>query len=90
MFFMVTYNIDDRFCPCGNKWIFIPASLSFGDYYYCEKCDKIFVPTVEERTKEWFEKNYRTDRLCELKNLARIVEARAKVTKDDLKRLGYI
>lgn len=62
----------------------------FSDYYYCEKCDKIFAPTVEEKTKEWFEENYITNRRTELINLARIVKARAKVTKSDLKKLGYL
>ena len=87
---MVTYDINDTYCPCGEKWTRVKASLKFGDYYYCEKCDKIFTPTVEEKTKEWFEENFVSDRRTELINLARIVEARAKVTNADLKKLGYL
>jgi hypothetical protein len=87
---MVTYNIDDKYCHCGNKWIRVKSSLLFGDYYYCEKCDKIFTPTVEEKTKQWFDRNYNTDRRAELINLARITKARAMVTNADLKKLGYL
>lgn len=87
---MVTYDIDDTYCPCGEKWVRVKSSLNFSDYYYCEKCDKIFTPTVEEKTKEWFEENFASDRRTELINLARIVEARAKVTTADLKKLGYL
>lgn len=87
---MVTYNIDDRYCPCGEKWIRVKSSFIFGDYYYCEKCNKIFTPTVEEKTKEWFEENFVSDRRTELINFARIVKARAKVTNADLKKLGYL
>lgn len=87
---MVTYNIDDTYCPCGKKWIRVKSSLKFSDYYYCEKCDKIFTPTVEEKTQEWFDKNYISDRRTELIDLARMVEARSKVTNEDLKKLGYL
>ena len=87
---MVTYDIDDTYCTCGEKWIRVKSSFKFGDYYYCEKCDKIFTPTVEEKTKEWFEENFISDMRTELINLARIVEARAKVTNADLNKLGYL
>jgi len=88
---MVSYNLDDTYCPCGEKWTFVPASLSFGDYYFCKKCDKIFRPTIEELTKDWFFETFKSyNKYDDLKKLASIVEARKKVTLDDLKRLGYI
>lgn len=90
VFIMVTYDINDTYCPCGKKWIRVESSLIFGDYYYCEKCDKIFTPTIEEKTKEWFEERFNTEKRTELINLARITKAREMVTNADLKKLGYL
>ena len=87
---MVTYSIDDTFCPCGEKWTRVESSLVFGDYYYCKGCDKIYTPTVEEKSKKWFEDNYVSDRRQVLINKANIVEARQKVTLKDLIKLGYL
>jgi hypothetical protein len=86
----VTYQIDDRFCPKGHKWIRHNASLLFSDCYYCKDCDKIFIPTVKELTKEWFEKNYNSRRFEEIKQDCFRSEAMNKVTKDDLVKLGYL
>lgn len=86
----VTYNIDDRFCECGHMWIRVNFSNLFSDYYYCEHCDKIFTPTVEEKTKEWFKENHLLERREQLIDYANTIRARAKVTNEDLKKLGYI
>lgn len=87
---MVTYDINDKYCPCGNSWIRVPSSTLFGDCYYCEKCDKIFQPTVKELTRDWFKENYVSDRFEQIKRLAKIVDARSKVTNNDLIKLGYL
>jgi len=82
------YMVKD-FCPKGHKWIFVSASLLSDDYFYCAECDKIYGITVKEIPKKWFDKNYNTDRFGRMKELALIKEARTKVTKDDLVKLGY-
>ena len=85
---MVSYDIDDKYCPCGNSWIRVPNSTLFSDCYYCPHCDKIFQPTVKEVTKKWFSENFSSDRFQQIKNLALIVDARKKVSKEDLVKLG--
>ncbi len=87
---MVKYDIDDTFCPHGHKWIRVKSSLLFGDYYYCEQCDKIYTPTVEVKTKGWFKREYLSERREELIKLAHTEEARKRVTNADLKKLGYL
>lgn len=86
---MVTYDMDDKHCPCGNSWIRVPPSTLFSDCYYCPHCDKIYQPTVREVTRKHFIKNYQTDRFNQIKRLALIVEAKKNVTKEDLIKLGY-
>lgn len=86
----VTYDLNDKYCPRGHNWIRVPSSLLFSDCYYCEACDKIFEPTVKEVTKKWFEKNFHSDRFNEIKDLAKLIEAKNKVTKADLIKLGYL
>lgn len=83
-------NINNEFCPRGHKWIFIGSSLLYSGYYYCPKCDKIYKPTVREVTKEEIENNFNNRRYNEMKDLAKYIEARKKVTKNDLKKLGYL
>lgn len=87
---MPTYNIDDRYCPKGHLWIFVPSSLVFQDCYYCQGCDKIYRVTYKEVTREWFQKNYNSDRFQAIKNRALISEALKKVTNEDLVKLGYL
>lgn len=86
----ITYNINDIHCPRGHVWTFIPDSTLFQDCYYCRVCDKIYAPTVKEITKEWFDANYNTDRMQDLKKLAAIIDAKAKVKTSDLIKLGYL
>lgn len=86
----VTYNIDDTFCPCGNSWIRVPNSTLFSDCYYCSHCDKIFQPTIKEVPKKWFDKNFSSPRFEQIKNLALIIQAKSKVKKEDLEKLGYL
>jgi len=86
----VTYSIDDRFCPKGHSWVRVNSSFIFSDCYYCEKCDKIYQPTVKEVSKKWFKNNFNSDRFEEIKQLALIIKAKEKVTKEDLQKLGYL
>lgn len=87
---MVVYDIDDTHCLCGHKWVRVNSSLKFSDYYYCERCDKIYRPTVIEDTKEWFKENYNFDKRTELINYAKLIKAKKKVTDKDLIKLGYL
>jgi hypothetical protein len=87
---MVTYNLDDRYCPEGHAWTFIPSNLLFSDCYYCKTCDKIYEPTVKEVTKEWFAEHFNSDRFNDIKQRAQFLEAKEKVNLSDLIRLGYL
>ena len=87
---MVTYDIKDDYCSCGALWIRVESSILFGDYYYCNKCDKIYVQTVKEKTPEWFEEQYDSNRRQELIDRANLKNAKRKVTPADLRKLGYL
>lgn len=86
----VTYQINDDYCPKGHKWTFVGATTLFSDCYYCKECDKIYQPTVKEVTKEWFKKNFHTDRYNDIKYYASVLDAREKVKNEDLIKLGYL
>lgn len=87
---MVTYDIDDKYCPQGHLWTRVPSSLIFGDCYYCEKCDEIYKPSVNIVSRDFFKENYVSDRFEQLKSFAKTIEARKKVSDADLKKLGYL
>jgi hypothetical protein len=80
----------DEFCPCGDKWTKVNATNHFSTYYYCQKCDKIFVPTFKEVKQQYFDKNYSSGKRQFLVDLAKFFDAKSKVTKEDLKKLGYL
>ena len=80
---MVLYDMEDRYCPCGNSWIRVPKSTLFGDCYYCPDCDKIYQPLIVDVSK-----NFSSERFKQIKNLALIFDARQKVSKEDLIKLG--
>jgi hypothetical protein len=82
--------MNDKYCPCGNNWTKLPDNLTFQECYYCGSCDKVFIPTVKELTKEWFKEHYNSDRFSEIKELAKIIEARKKITKEQLIKLGLL
>jgi hypothetical protein len=86
----VTYEIDDRYCPSGHKWTRLKANLVFSDCYFCFNCDKVYQPTVQEVTKEWFKENYNTDRFNDIKQMARVKEAFKKVTHEDLIKMKLL
>lgn len=87
---MVTYDINDKYCPEGHSWLFLPSSLLFGDCYYCKSCDKIYRPSIEEVSKEWFKEHFVSDRFNQIKELSEVLEARKKVSTEDLIKLGYL
>ena len=72
--------IDDEFCPEGHEWIKASSHIS-RHYYYCENCDKIYVPAVTE---------YKGRKKEELIETAKIFAAKEKVSYNDLKKLGYV
>lgn len=86
----VTYDINDTYCPKGHKWIFVPSSLLFSDCYYCKACDKIYQPTVKEVTKKYFEENFNTDRFNDIKEFAEFIEAKEKIRREHLVKLGLL
>ncbi len=86
----VTYDIDDKFCPDGHKWIRVGSTLLYSDCYYCKQCDKIYEPSVKEVPKAYFKKTFSTDRFNGIKKLALMLEARDKVDVEDLVKLGYL
>lgn len=87
---MVTYQIDDKYCPEGHKWTFCPSSLMFRDCYYCKNCDKVYGIRFLEITKKWFSEHYNSDRRSDIIHYAEMIDAREKVTNEDLIKLGYL
>lgn len=83
--------MKDIYCPnCECEMTFVNQSLLYSEFYYCEKCDKIFELTVREITDKELVNLYNSKRGGEMKKLARIVKARTKVTERDLVSLGYL
>ena len=82
-------NKED-YCPkCDNELTYIPSSLLFGECYYCEYCDTFYRNTLTPVSDQSFS-IFSTDRRNELKNLAKVIIAKSKVTKEDLITLGYL
>ncbi len=82
--------MKDDYCYCGNKWTEVFNTTLFSDCYYCHTCDKIYEMKAVEVTKDDFKRAFNCDRFNEIKNYAKIVEAKKNITNDDLKRLGYL
>ncbi len=79
-----------EYCPEGHKHIFLPASLLFEDCYYCKYCDEILHIKLVKTGREFFKEHFSGDRFEEIKQQALMQEARQKVTKDDLIKLGLL
>lgn len=80
---------EPKYSPQGNKLIAVKNTVLFSDCYYCPSEDKIYEETLTEVRRERFS-NFSSDRFEEIKQLALIKEARNKVSKTDLKKLGYL
>lgn len=78
------------YSPKGNELIEVFNTTLFKDCYYCPLEDKIFVEKLTEVRKKYFEDNFFTDRFEEIKQYALMLEAKKKVTKKDLIKLGYL
>ena len=86
----VTYQLNDEDCHCGMRWIFVKSSTLYPDYYYCKHCDSFFVPRTRRVSEEEINAEYCSDRAQEMKEYALLVEAKKKITYNDLVRLGYL
>ena len=73
-------NIADEYCPEGH-YLVKASSYIATTFYYCETCNKAYVPKLVEYTGHKEE---------ELIQTGKIWAARSKVSFDDLKKLGYI
>ena len=80
------------YCPkCENySLVHNGDSLLFPENYYCIKCDKIFVKELKELSKEWFKKNFNSDRFNDIRQLSLIKKAKEQVTKEQLQELGLL
>lgn len=83
--------MKDIYCPnCECEMTFVNQSLLYSEFYYCEKCDKIFELTVREITDKELVNLYNSNRGKAMKKLAKIIKAKTKVTERDLVALGYL
>jgi hypothetical protein len=78
------------YSPKGNELIEVFNTTLFSDCYYCPIEDKIFVEKLTEVPRQHFKDNFYTDRFEEIKQYALMLEAKKKVTKKDLIKLGYL
>ena len=72
--------IDDEFCPEGH-YLVKASSHIVPVYFYCETCNKAYVPTIVEYVGRKEE---------ELIETGKVWAARSKVSYNDLKKLGYV
>ncbi|MCX6217646.1 hypothetical protein [Spirosoma sp.] len=79
-----------KHCPQGHQHIFLPESLLFEDCYYCPTCDEIYHVKLVKTGREFFAQHFSTDRFQELKDRALMQQARQKVSRDDLIKLGIL
>lgn len=79
-----------QYCPKGHSVIFVEDTTLFEDYYYCEECDEIFVLALEKRDKEWFKTLFLNRKREEMIRLAKIVDAKRKVTEEMLIKLNLL
>ena len=82
--------MEDNYCYCGQPWTKVFNTTLYSDCYYCHSCDKIYELTATEVTKKRFKNHFTSDRFSQIKRYAKIVEAKKKVTNDDLVKLGYL
>lgn len=81
-------NIETgMYCPKEHEWTTVGISLLSGPYAYCPECDKIYVFRPIELKKNEVEI---TGRHEEMKELAKIVAAKKRVTKTQLIQLGLL
>lgn len=57
-----TLHWNDEYCPNGHKWVFVPASTLYPDYYYCSEEDEFWEPTVRKLKVIDIAKQYNGDR----------------------------
>lgn len=83
--------MKDEFCPKGHPITCVGSNSLYSPYHYCEKCDSIYVSKLEQvRTGDLSMFSDPQKRMNEMKEFAKFLAARQKVTKEDLKKLGYI
>jgi len=82
--------MNDDYCNCGERWTKVFNTTLYSDCYYCHACDKIYELQAVEVPKAKLEVMYSSDRFSDIRNLAKIIEAKKKVTPDDLVKLGYL
>jgi len=82
--------MNDETCVCGNNWTEVFNTLMYSDCYFCTHCNKVYAPSVREVTQEEFKEKFNSDRFQEIKTFAKIKEAKRKITKEDLIKLGYL
>lgn len=79
-----------KFCPKGHGWTYNENTELYQPHYVCLECNKIYRETVKEVTKDFFDKEFNSDRFGEIIMFTKIKEAKKKVNKDDLIKLGYL
>ena len=82
--------MNNEVCPKGHNVTRVFNTVLYADCYFCHECDKVYELTATEVTKEYFKKMFNSDRFNEIKQYAKIVDAKKRVTMDDLIKLGYL
>lgn len=75
--------------PEGQKMHHFGPSLLWGDFFFTPATNKLWRVRMEELTDKNF-KNFSTDRMEEMKIMAKIRIARESVTPDQLKNMGLL
>lgn len=75
---------DDRYCPNGHAWQFVPASGLYPDYYYCTTEDLIWRPTVEVVIESDIVNQYNPDRPWHMKEHAKFFSWLESLTPKDM------
>ena len=80
---MSIYRQESEYCHKGHPWIFIDASVLYGQYFYCKECDKLYRLHPVEITREEVNKGFNTERYNEMVSMAKLKEFKKSITKEE-------
>lgn len=83
--------MEDVYSPEGHPLVEVHSNLLWQPYWYCPETGKCYYAKLQEVTVEILGSFSEPEqRLDDMRDLGKLIAAKAKVTKEDLKTLGYL